>query len=212
MSVLRSKNFLSTLIKTGADASLNLYTVSFRPYKNNSSLYNSLLSLRTVTAPTLVTRDLTTTEINYQNITVPVINPGSSITKTQSFTIRVDNKYKVLSLLRNNQCLDENGDFFKDENKKFEITVDALAPKMDRYSSEEYETVYRWIFRNCYITQVSPLSYDYESAGQASINVTFIWESYSETAIGEEDSNNYVTGQDVTNSLFSQLKNKINSI
>lgn len=209
MSILRSKDFLSSLIKTGSDASLNLFVVSFRPYR--SDLYSSLLSLRTTEAPTIVTRNNTTTTIPFQNVDISLLSAGSSITKTQTFGIRIDSKYKVLDTLRLYQCIDSNGNFLKNENKSLEITVDALSPVNRMYSYSEYETVYRWVFNDCYITELSPLSFNYESPTFASVNATFVWGTYSEKRVENEDSL-YITGSDVTESFFSQAKRTISSL
>lgn len=204
MSVLKSSDFLSTLIKTGPDASLNLYTISF--LRNGSSVYNSLLSLRTTNIESLVTRDITTATLPYQNVDIQVVSSGTSITKTQTFSIRVDKDYRVLETLRNYQCIDENGDFYRDENKKIDITIDALSPSDDMYSQGEYKSVYRWKFNDCYVTNIVPLSYSYESPATASVNVTFVWSTYLERSISGEDSVEYITSSDVKDIFFNQSK------
>lgn len=207
MSVLNSNNLLSTLIKTGPDASLNLYIVNFRPIK--SDLYNSLLSLRTTSAPSLVTRDVVTTTISYNNIDVEIPAAGAQIEKKQTFTLRVDGKYKVLSTLRAYQCIDNHGDFNKDDDRRIEITVDALAPSREMFSDSEFKSVYRWTFYDCYVTNVTPLSYNYESATPATVNVTFIWKTYKEEPINDNDEVAYISGQDVTDNMFNSISSLI---
>ena len=207
MSVLKAKNFLSTLLKTGPDASLNLYTVSFLPKK--SDLYNSLLSLRTTDAPTLVTRDMVTTSVPYKNVDVEIPVAGSSITKKQTFTIRIDDKYKVLDTLRAYQCISNNGDYNRSKDRCMEITVDALAPVNEMFSDGEFKSVYRWTFHDCYVIAVSPLSFNYESASPATVNVTVLWGTYSEGPVDGDTPVTYISGQDVTNSVFDAARSLI---
>lgn len=207
MSVLKSKSFLSTLIKTGPDASLNLFTVSFLPKR--SDLYNSLLSLRVTDAPSLVTRNVATSSIPYKNVDVEIPVAGATIEKKQSFTIRVDDKYRVLDTLRAYQCISNNGDFNRNKDRMMEITVDALAPINEMFSDGEYRSVYRWTFYDCYVISVTPLSYNYESATPATLNVTFLWGTYTESQVDGDDIVSYISGQDVTNSIINNTRNLI---
>ncbi len=180
MSNLKSSEFLDKLIKTGADASLNLFTVSFLK-NNHSSYFGREEEFRIVDIQGIVTRNSTTVSVPYQNIDIPIPNAGSEITRTLTFTMRVDSNYSILNKLRELQIIDNKGEYFRDSGKSLTIMVKALSPDPDNHG--EYRESYMWKFYDCYLISISPLSYSYSSANQATVPITFIWGSYDEGII-----------------------------
>lgn len=189
---LKTKSFITTLINSGADANLNLFTATFRPLglKAKGTEVENAFSCRITNVSNLLQRNNTTVDIPYQNVTIPKVSSGSSIPKTLSFQIRLDDKYYVLDNLRQLQCIDTFGNVTIDDTKKINIIIEALKPPTisSEYSRinesnglETFYTQYKWIFKSCYIISVSPLNYDYGSSSTGTVTVSFIWKEYEES-------------------------------
>lgn len=166
---LKSSDFLSNLIGAGPDASLNLFKVTF------SRDDMKILEARTkdFISPT---RDAETESVPYQNIDIGIPVPSTSIPRTLTMGLRLDSGYASYNLLKKNQVVNSLGQFSKEGKEISSITISAYEPT----DTEMMNEVYRWVFENAYILKVSPLSYSYESANQASCNITFVWGSYDE--------------------------------
>jgi len=184
MAIVKSNTFLDTLIQTGPDASLNLFSVSFKPI--DDTLYNSQLSCRTTTFVT-PKRNVVTTDILYQNIKIQKVASGSEIDKTVNFNIRLDDNYELLSYLRSKQCINGLGEFVEDVDKRFTITVDALKPYGSLLSNEQYTSIYRWKFYDCYITTVGDISFGYENSGAPNVVVSFVYSYFEESPYSNEE-------------------------
>ena len=183
---LNSADFLTTLINSGADASLNLYTVTFQPLKGDDiTTVKEQFSCRITQLPNLLQRDNTTSEVGYQNVSIPVINTGSSMNRSLGFSIRIDEDYYIWKKLRELQCIDNFGNIVEDNKKKINITLSALKADSCAISSDNYYTIYEWKFYDCFITSVSPINYNYDNASTATTSVNFIWRYYEENAVDE---------------------------
>ena len=186
---LKSSNFIQTLINSGADASLNLFEVTFQPKgtpdgmeEDDITTLKESFSARITQIPNLLQRDNTTSEISYQNISIPILNVGTNITRSLGFSIRIDDSYYIYDRLRKLQSLDIYGNITKDKNKLVDITVTTLKPQATAYTENDYYSTYQWKFYDCYITSVSALTFDYSSTSTGSTSVTFIWK-YSEEGL-----------------------------
>ena len=177
MSVLSSNTFLQNLIQTGPDASLNLFAVNFKRY--GSTDYDSKLSLRVTNFPT-PKRNSGTVSLTYQNVEVQKISPSTSIDRTITFSVRIDEQYKVLSSLRSLQVVDMYGLTNIDPKYSYTISVDALRPYQSLTTVEQYITAYKWVFYNAYITEIGNMTFDYSSSAVASIPVTFVYKYFEE--------------------------------
>lgn len=183
---LNSADFLTTLINSGADASLNLYTVTFQPLEGDDiTTVKEQFSCRITQLPNLLQRDNTTSEVGYQNVSIPVINTGSSMNRSLGFSIRIDEDYYIWKKLRELQCIDTFGNIVEDNKKKINITLSALKADNCAVSSDNYYTIYEWKFYDCFITSVSPINYNYDNASTATTSVNFIWRYYEENAVDE---------------------------
>lgn len=202
MAIVETKHFLKSLIQTGADASLNLFEVSFLP-ATSRDITESKISVRTTNFTGVATRDSNTVSLPYQNIDILKISSGTTISKTQTFSVRVDDDYTILNLLRSFQCIDSSGKYIEDPAKKFtNITVTALKPMVNSYYKDNFCTVYKWVFKNCYITNIVPLEFSYSNANQGSLNITFIWGDYEEGIFNANESPEQISGDDIYHGLL----------
>lgn len=196
---LATKDFIKTIIDSGADASMNLFTITFRPLglKEKNTEVENTFSCRITNIANLLQRNNTSVDIPYQNVTIPKLSSGSDLPKKLSFTIRLDDTYYILDTLRQLQSIDNFGNIVEDESKKLKIIISAYKPATSggKYSSvnsaiiiENFYSQYTWTFNECYITNISPLTYGYENASVGTMTVGFIWKSYEESR--EDEQNN----------------------
>lgn len=208
MGKIYANTLLNTLIGTGADSSLNLFIVTFTPI---NTLSKASISYRITGVPSIAKRSINTVSIPYQNVSLKKIAPSSSIDRQGSFSVRVDSSYKVLETLKSFLCVDSDGNFIKDTQKQFKLKVEALKPTVSvDSSSPSYSTVYEWEFYDCYITDISQLSYDYNSTSTGSVTVSFIWSRYTENRVDSEDSMVFVTSESITRKAFDFTRDLLN--
>lgn len=185
MSSITANTFISTLINSGSDANLNLYEVTFSPQSNilnvDSSTINNTVSCRVVSFPNLIQKNNTTSDIVYQNISIPILNTGSDINRNLGFEIRLDEEYYILEKLRVLQSIDSLGNITYSKDKLINITLTAYTPSTENLNSFTYKSIYSWEFYNCYITQISPINFAYDSIGTGRITVNFIYEYFKES-------------------------------
>lgn len=181
---LNSTSFIQTLINSGADASLNLFEFTFQPQKGDDlTTVKETFSCRVTQITNLYQRDNTTTEIGYQNISIPVIGTGTQITRTLGFNVRIDEDYYVYDKLRQLQSIDNFGNITFNKNKRVNVTIKPLRPATN---GTYYYGTYKWKFYDCYIYSVSALTFAYSSATTGDTSVNFIWSYYEEEQIDEE--------------------------
>lgn len=205
MGSLKAKDFITTLINTGADASLNLFQANIS-LKNSRLVGSSLLSFRITSIPQTPTRDVVTQDIPYMGTSISIPVAGSTLKRSSSFVIRVDENYKVYSLLRKLQCVNDDGVFTLDKNNRFDLKIEAMRPTQDSSSIYDYCTVYEWDFSECYITTVSPLAYNYDSSNSATSTVGFIFRDYDEFPVQGDSSLARVTPQGLVQGGISDLR------
>lgn len=170
--------FLSELIDAGTDAFLNLYKVTFNKETGEADERLSSLTVRTssINFPKIKN---TTTTVTYLNQEFQVVTPGFNIDRSITFRLRLDNNYNIIDLLKDYLCVVDSGsnvgNFVKETNKQLIIKLEAES-SMDITGA--LNPGYTWTFYNCYITDISSITYDYSSGNTASINVTFIYSYY----------------------------------
>ena len=171
---LNTKDLLSNLIQTGADASLNLFKISF-------SLLDERLPGISVRTTTFVspTRDSGSVQVPFQNTSIDIPSSGATINKQITFQTRLDANYEILKTLRKYQLIDNYGRYIINDNKKIPlVTVEAYKPQ----DGDLLVPVYEWKFHNNYILKVTPLSYSSDATSAATVNITFVWGTYEETS------------------------------
>lgn len=192
---LATKDFIKTIIDSGADASMNLFTLTFRPLglKDKITEVENAFSCRVTNIANLLQRDNATVDVPYQNVTIPKISSGSALPKKLTFTIRLDDAYYVWDNLRQLQSIDTFGNIIEDESKKLKILVSAYKPaSISSYSinntigTESLYSQYIWTFNDCYITGISPISYGYDNTNVGTTTVSFIWKTYEENREDEQ--------------------------
>lgn len=179
---LETNKFLHDLISLGTDAGLNLFKIEMSGLSDSvaddSDLKGITLRSKTFVAPK---RDVTTTEIPWQNTNISIPVPQADISKVLSLDVRIDSGYKTYETLRKLQLIDDNGRYYRDPKKKIaSMTVTAYDSSA---TSESLDPVYEWVFKEVYITSISQITYSYESATQLSCQVGILWGTYSERAL-----------------------------
>ena len=201
---LNSTSFIQTLINSGADASLNLFEFTFQPQKGDDlTTVKETFSCRVTQIANLYQRDNTTTEIGYQNISIPVINTGTQMMRTLGFNIRIDEDFYVYNKLRQLQSIDNFGNIIFDKNKLVDITVRPLRPATN---GTYYYGTYQWKFHDCYIYSLSALTFEYASATTGNTSANFIW-SYCEEGLIDEEGD-YNSALATTNAQTANEKGK----
>ena len=87
MGSLKANSFISTLINTGADASLNLFTANI--YMLNKGMDNSSLSFRITSFPQTPQRDVPTQELSFLGTSINIPVYGSTLKRSSSFVVRI---------------------------------------------------------------------------------------------------------------------------
>lgn len=173
---MNTSEFLQTLIGTGPDASLNLFKIeisALTPLDTADADKFLKISLRTTQFVT-PKRDTATSTIPYKNISLTIPTPGNTIEKSTTIPMRVDSGMNGYNLIRKYQLLNYYGEYEKDTKKKLKISVISFD------SNFSDSGVYKWTFNDCYITSMSPLTYDYSSANVGTTNVSFIYSYFTE--------------------------------
>ena len=211
--MLNTSNIVPNLISNSSDAQLNLFDVTF--ILNNASdeelgLQNSL-TIRTnvFNSPSFQNN---TVQVPYMNTTLSIVSPGTNIPRTLNIQLRLDDKYEVVSFLRGRVLANEDADWNYDENKKFDLIVYAYnapgpitettvsrsyEPNIDRYGTNRItyranqttnlylKPVYQWVFRDCYLTNIPSLSYNYQGSAQGVFMLTIVFNRYEEGEYSE---------------------------
>lgn len=211
MGNLKAKDFISTLMNTGADAYSNLFraTLTFGETAliRLSEMTTPEMSFRIVNFPQTPSRDIVTQDIPYMGTSVSIPVFGSTIKRSSSFVIRVDEDYLVYDKLRKLQCVNDDGVSQKLDVNKFNLKIEAFRPSQDTSSIYDYSCVFEWNFYDCYITTVSPIAYSYDSSNAISATVGFIYKNFSGTPIKGDSSITRVTPEGLLQGGISDLKN-----
>ena len=209
MGSLKANSFISTLINTGADASLNLFTANI--YMLNTGLNNSNLSFRITSFPQTPQRDVPTQELSFLGTSINIPVYGSTLKRSSSFVVRIDEDYQIYDLLRDLQCVNDNGVFKEQQSKRFNLKIEAYRPTRSLGTVYDYISIYSWDFKDCYITTVSPLAYSYDSSNNATATVGFIYKTFKGIPVEGDSSLSRVTPEDIVQGGISDIRNLIQS-
>ena len=171
-----SSQYISELIKTGSDAMKNLYYLDFSGKHINN--YSQSLKVRVSNfTPPVPTQGKHT--FNYISTSVDMPTPSFTMDKTLKFTFRLDEGYELYKCLLNQQSTTMNaGTGWATNQVPSEssggITVKAYV--FDRFlgNDPDNEDNYRpmYIYRYCYITDITGLNYSYDNANPMTISAT----------------------------------------
>lgn len=181
---LNSSSFLYNLIKTGADAPLNLFQVDFHNVNIDvielSGIDINSLNFRT-TMFTPPSTTINTQSLPYIGTTIDILSPGSNIERTIRFQIRADADYRILYFLRYMLNVQEDGNT-KESTTTGEIRVFDVKVTAYGYEGQDKSLVekYYWDFKDCRISSITPLTLNYEG-GQGNYQVTLVYRSYTES-------------------------------
>lgn len=215
MGNLKAKDFISTLMNTGADAYSNLFraTLTFQRTEvpQLSNINSSSMSFRITGFPQTPSRDVVTQDIPYMGTSVSIPVFGSTLKRSSSFLMRVDEDYIIYDKLRNMQGVNDDGVFKKLDTNRFNLKIEAFRPSQDTSSIYDYCCIYEWNFYDCYITTVSPVAYNYESSNAITATVGFIYKTFSGTPIKGDSSITRITPEGMVQGGISDLRNWIQS-
>lgn len=211
MGNLKAKDFISTLMGTGADAYSNLFkaTLTFKeigvPRLSNAT--SQEMSFRITSFPQTPSRDVVTQEIPYMGVSVSIPVFGSTLKRSSSFIMRVDENYSIYEKLRDLQCLTDDGVFQKLDANKCNLKIEVFRPSQDTSSIYDYVPIYEWNFYDCYITTVSPIAYNYESSNAITTTVGFIYKDFKGTPLKGDSSITRVTPDNIVQGGILDLMN-----
>lgn len=212
--MLNTSNILPALLENSSDAQLNLFDVTFilnNASDEELGLQNSLTVRTNVfNSPSFQNN---TVQVPYMNTTLSVVSPGTSIPRTLNIQTRLDDGYRVVSFLRGRVLANEDANWDYDENKKFDLIVyayNAPGPITETNISRSYsnyideygpvtrvafnrntstnlylQPVYQWVFRDCYLTNIPSLSYNYQGSAQGVFPLTIVFNRYEEGKYSE---------------------------
>lgn len=210
MSLFENQTALESLIDTGSDSQTNLFDVTFIPsVYNTTSILTSLVSggLSLLSDLTGAGGDVSRTlfsvrcqnvdipqqnvskvDLPYQSTTVPKIVPGTSYDRTLRLRFRLDSNYFLYTLLRNSMSTDSKGMYTFNKNNKWSLLVtslkdtDKLIDNKGLLNFDFLRPSYLWLFKECYLTDVTQLSFSYDSSTNLTCTATFIFERYIDIA------------------------------
>ena len=212
--MLNTRNITPALIQNSQDLQLNLFDVTFilnNASDEELGLQNSLTVRTNVfNSPSFQNN---TVQVPYMNTTLSVVSPGTNIPRTLNIQLRLDDKYEVVSFLRGRVLANEDADWDYDENKKFDLIVyayNAPGPITETNISRSYSNytdeygpvtrvsfnrntstnlylkpVYQWVFRDCYLTNIPSLSYNYQGSAQGVFMLNIVFNRYEEGEYSE---------------------------
>ena len=171
-----SSQYISALIQAGSDAMENLYylDISGRLLDEYSQNFKVRVSQFT---PPVPTQDKNS--FSYLTTSVNMPKPSFTMDKTLKFTFRVDENYDLYKHLLKQQSTTMNaGTGWATNQVPSEsnggITVKAYIFDRSLGNDPDNEDYYRpiYIYRYCYITDISGLSYSYENSNPMTLSVT----------------------------------------
>lgn len=171
-----SSQYISALIQAGSDVMENLYYLDFsgRLLDEYSQNLKVRVSQFTPPVPTQDKNDFT-----YLTTSVAMPKPSFSMDKTLKFTFRVDENYDLYKYLLKQQSTTMNaGTGWATNQVPSEsnggITVKAYIFDRSLGNDPDNEEYYRpiYIYRYCYITDITGLNYSYENSNPMTLSVT----------------------------------------
>lgn len=174
MASLSPNSILSSLISTGSDATLNLFTVEIPIFDSMEGVFFRIQNFKSPK------RNSSVLSYNYRNLQVSQVAPSTDISRTVEFNIRLDSNYELLYLLRDYQCTDNLGNFTTTDKCIQEVTVTTYSSQLN--SQGNYTPVYQWKLYNCYIVSISEISYGYDASNTTNVTVTMVFGDFTEGA------------------------------
>ena len=196
--MLKTDDYLTTLIQAGPDAFSNMYLVTLTISKKDNETEKNKLSARieTFNIPPI---EANTVDLPYQNSHYTLAVPSSNIEKTSQFNFRIDHNFSLYKKLCELIALRENSDLkFDDDNdleKKQLIQIDVQS--IDSSDATSTTTSPRkWTFENCEIISMSSFTYRYSDASALTANVKFTYGNLKITSVTTKTTNTTSAKQD----------------
>ena len=171
-----SSQYISALIEAGSDMMKNLYYLDFSG--KHIDEYSQSLKVRVSNfTPPVPTQGKQT--FNYISTSVDMPTPSFTMDKTLKFTFRLDENYQLYKYLLYQQSTTMNaGTGWATNQIPSEsdggMTIKAYVFDRSLGNDPDNEEYYRpmYIYRYCYITDITGLSYSYEGANPMTVSVT----------------------------------------
>lgn len=193
-------NYLIDLLSSAGDALSNLYLVTFRGNFLDSVSNQLQVRADSFTPPVSSTGTYT---VRYLNNFVDRPQTKINLTRSFSLTFRVDSQMSVFKAI-----LDQQGVTFnpaksftatdittiRDEGRLFDITIEIVD---EGISTEVIETTTLYVFKDCWISSITPISYDYNNSSPTTVSMTInflIMEDPASGISGQTDSPNVSIG------------------
>lgn len=183
-----TNQYISSLIKAGADAMKNLYYLEFQGGIIEDITQALKVRVQDFKPPT-GTQGVHT--VNYLTVSVDMPNTEISMDKTLSFTFRLDENYTLYRYLLAQQSTTMNGNLGYainrvpdnvDSNNGFTIRAYVYDRTLgdDIDDEENYRNMYT--FRYCWISNISGLQYSYDSSNALTLSVTVKFMDFDDPA------------------------------
>lgn len=201
MALSNSNNYLMDLLSNSGDAFSNLYLVTFRGNFLDDVANPLQIRCDGFTPPTSSTG---TYEVRFLNNFIS--RPLSKVNLTRNFNLnfRVDSNLEIFKAI-----LDQQGVTFnpaksftisdittlKEQGKLFDVTIEVVDEGID---SEEINTTPLYTFRSCWISSITPISYDYSNSSPTTVSMTINFLTMEDPASGIDgvtNSPNVIIGQ-----------------
>ena len=171
-----SSQYISALIEAGSDVMKNLYYLDFSGKYIDTYSQNLRVRVSNFTPPVPTQGKQT---FNYITTSVDMPTPSFTMDKTLKFTFRLDENYALYKVLLKQQSTTMNaGTGWATNQVPSEsnggITVKAYIFDRSLGNDPDNEEYYRpmYIYRYCYITDITGLSYSYDGATPMTVSVT----------------------------------------
>lgn len=191
MALNNTATYINDLINAGPDAQSNLYYLAFygKRLDELGEAFQQGLTVRSsqITLPT-ATHGIQTN--HFMTVSVDLPKAEIQLDKKISITFRVDANYKAYKYLLEQQAktsvanmgyasndvplgIQDGGLLIKLFSLRQGITEDTINT-----DSGKYKPLYQ--FRNCWIKEITPLSYNYDSTDAQTVTVTIVFFDYDD--------------------------------
>lgn len=171
-----SSQYISALIEAGSDVMKNLYYLDFSGKYIDDYSQNLRVRVSNFTPPVPTQGKQT---FSYITTSVDMPTPSFTMDKTLKFTFRLDENYELYKVLLKQQSTTMNAGIGWATNQVPSesdggITIKAYIFDRSLGNDPDNEEYYRpmFIYRYCYITDITGLNYSYENANPMTISTT----------------------------------------